>query len=232
MVVQRLRAFLVRLSASEVRVLIALGLSAGAILLFLKIVDEIILEGEHALDRTIVLALRTPDHLHPIGPRWAEDVARDITSLGSTSVLTLAALATIVFLWLTRQHRSALYIAFATSGGTVLVQGLKQVFGRTRPDVVPEIAVMASKSFPSGHATMSALTYLVLAALVARKLPSLVLRSYVMGLAMLVTILVGASRVYLGYHWPSDVVAGWTLGAAWALLCWGVAEWLEDRRTR
>lgn len=98
--------------------------------------------------------------------------------------------------------------------------------------MVPAVAQMMSMSFPSGHATMSAIVYLTLAALLARELPRLSLKVYVLCMGMLLTGLVGISRVYLGFHWPSDVLAGWALGAGWALVWWGGAEWLERQRGR
>lgn len=220
-------------SAREVQALCALAIGMIAFLIFAHIADEIIFEGEHALDRTIMMALRSPhDAAHPIGPGWMADVMRDITSLGSTSVLTLAVVGTVVFLALVRKFGPAIYVALATIGGTLSVQGLKLLFARDRPDFVPDVAQMTSKSFPSGHSSLSAIVYLTLAVLVARELKPLVLKSYVVLLAMAICALVGISRVYLGFHWPSDVVAGWTFGSAWALVCWAAAEWFEQRGQR
>jgi undecaprenyl-diphosphatase len=104
---------------------------------------------------------------------------------------------------------------------------LKMGFERPRPDLVPHATRVYTASFPSGHAMLSAVTYLTLGALLARVQPNRRLKAYLIGLALCITLLVGASRVYLGVHWPSDVLAGWCGGAAWAALCWFIALQLQ-----
>ena len=215
------------MDASELRILGALVVCAAAALAFFKVVNEIFLEDERGMDHAIILALRDPaDATHPLGPAWVADVARDITSLGSVSVLTIVTAGALILLVLVGRKSGAIYAVSAIVTGTLLVQFLKTLFGRSRPDLVPEIAEMASKSFPSGHTSMSAIIYLTLAALIAREVPKVGSKIYVVCFGILLTGLVGMSRVYLGFHWPSDVVAGWALGAAWALLWWAGAEWL------
>lgn len=83
-------------------------------------------------------------------------------------------------------------------------------------------------SFPSGHSKLSAVTYLTLGGLLARMHPQPWVKTYLLLLATLLTFLVGVSRVYPGVHWPTDVLAGWAAGAAWALLCWLFAGWLQQ----
>jgi undecaprenyl-diphosphatase len=106
---------------------------------------------------------------------------------------------------------------------------LKDAFGRARPDLVPHGVEVHTLSFPSGHAMLAAATYLTLGALLARVQPHPRVKTYVLTVAAVLTVLIGVSRVHLGVHWPSDVLAGWCVGAAWALLCWMAAVWLQRR---
>lgn len=197
---------------------------------FFSLADEV-MEGEtHALDRAILLAMRTPGDLSdPIGPPWLEEVGRDVTALGGIAVLTLVTVAVAGLLALQKAVRSAVLVVGAVVGGTILSSFVKEAFDRPRPDLVPHEVVVYTASFPSGHSMMAAVTWLTLAALLARVQPSRRLKVYVLAVATLVTIGVGVSRVYLGVHWPTDVLAGWTAGAAWALACLALARWLGAR---
>ncbi len=118
----------------------------------------------------------------------------------------------------------------ATSlGATVLNVGLKSFFDRPRPDVVTPLVLATSPSFPSGHALGAAAIYLMLGALLARLQERRALKVFCTAGAGVLTLLVGVSRIHLGVHWPSDVLAGWCVGAAWAIFCWLVAAWLQRR---
>ena len=184
----------------------------------------------HAFDTEILLAFRKagqPDS--PIGPPWLEGAMRDITSLGSASVLVLITAAVIVYLLMIRRPATALLIFIAVAGGQVLSSLLKAGIDRPRPDLVSHLVNETSFSFPSGHAMLSAVTYLTLGSLAARFLHGRTTKIFVLCLAVLTTVLVGISRVYLGVHWPSDVLAGWCAGFAWAMLCWLVARVLQRR---
>jgi undecaprenyl-diphosphatase len=214
----------------EPQVLAALLAAAAGLWGFIALSDEVG-EGElHALDRAILLALRNPaDPADPLGPRWFEEFMRDLTGLGGHGVLGLVLLAVASFLLLSGLRRTAASVLAACLSGALLSSLLKDFFARPRPDLVPHGAYVMSASFPSGHAMLSAIVYLTLAALVARQLKRRRLRLHVLCTAVLLTLLVGASRVYLGVHWPSDVLAGWAVGAAWALGWWGLTQALRPR---
>ncbi len=209
-----------------------LSLAAAALWAFVALA-EAVTEGEtHAFDRAVLLALRTAGNpADPLGPPWVEEMARDVTALGGVTVLTFLTLAAAGFLWLLRRRGTALYLLASVASGVALSTTAKALFDRPRPDLVPHGSVVYTASFPSGHALMAAVVYLTLAVLVALTFPERRLRVYVMSLAVLVTVAVGLSRVYLGVHWPTDVLAGWAAGGAWALACAALALLLSRRGT-
>jgi undecaprenyl-diphosphatase len=198
--------------------------------LFAGISAAIFSGGLADFDRGLLLALR--DQLNPadaLGPRWLAVGARDVTALGATAVLTLATIIALGYFALERRWGRFALVFVAVIGGTLVNNTLKALVQRARPDFVAEIAETSTYSFPSGHAFMSAVTFLILGALIASARPDAVGRAFVFSVAVALTLLVGASRVYLGMHWPSDVLAGWCAGASWALLCWAAADWLGRR---
>lgn len=197
---------------------------------FIEVADEVV-EGEsHATDTKLLLALRNADDLSdPIGPSWVEEIGRDFTALGGVGVLTLLTCSVAGYLWLIGKVRAMLLVLAAIGSGLLTSTLLKWMFGRTRPDLVPHDSAVYTASFPSGHSMMAAITYLTLAALLARVLPDRVTKIYFLVLAVVISVGVGVSRVYLGVHWPSDVLAGWAVGASWALMFWLIARWLQDR---
>jgi undecaprenyl-diphosphatase len=207
-----------------------LALVATGVWIFAAIAEEM-MEGEtHAFDEYLLLALRAPgDPADPLGPRWVEELARDVTALGGTGVLTFLTLAAASFLWLQRRHGTALFVLASVGSGMILSSSAKLLFDRPRPDLVPHGSYVYTASFPSGHSLMAAVTYLTLAVLLARGFAEVRLKAYVIGLAVFVTLAVGVSRVYLGVHWPTDVAAGWAAGAAWALGCAALARYLSQR---
>ncbi len=225
-----LSTFLTLLGSHELAVLLAIvGIAAG-VWAFGLIADEVMEGDTQPFDRKVLLAMRTPDNLVPIGPPILQEVARDITGLGGTTLLGLLTVAVAGFLLLDGKKRMALFVCSAVGSGLLLSTALKAMFDRPRPDLVPHIANVLTSSFPSGHSMMSAITYLTLGALLSRSQERKRLKAYLMLLAVSLTFVVGLSRVYLGVHWPTDVLAGWTAGASWALLCWLAARWLQARQ--
>jgi undecaprenyl-diphosphatase len=218
------------LARREMALLSILLLIAASLWLFIEIADEVV-EGElDNIDRLIFLAFRNPaDIKDPLGPPWLEEAALEITALGSFAVLGLITAAVLAWLLLLRKPGAAVLVGVSVLGGVLISSLLKSGFGRARPDLVPHIDAVSTLSFPSGHAMSAAVVYLTLAALLARAQEHRRLKFYLIGVAVTLTVLIGLSRVYLGVHWPSDVLAGWCVGSAWALMCWAVALWLGRR---
>jgi undecaprenyl-diphosphatase len=201
-----------------------------ALLVFVRIA-ETLGEGRVAnLDEWLLHLLRVPGHLHtPIGPSWLIEAARDITVLGGRTMLVAVTLFAIGYLAFERKYGAMWFVAVATGGGGLLSTAMKQLFGRDRPDVVPHLVAVTSASFPSGHSMLAAILYLTLGALLARFAARRRTKVYLLTVALCITFVVGSSRVYLGVHYPTDVLAGWCAGLVWALICWLAARYLQNR---
>jgi undecaprenyl-diphosphatase len=191
-----------------------------------------VFEGDtFAIDKAILTGLRTAgDTSVPIGPSWLLPAVKDITALGGVTVLSLITLLVVGFLITIRKHSTALFVSCAVASGALVNTGLKSIFVRPRPEVVPHLVTVASASFPSGHAMNSAMVFLTLATLLARAHEDLRVRIYLITIAIILTSMVGMSRVYLGVHWPSDVLAGWSIGALWAAFCSLTGKALQKKR--
>jgi undecaprenyl-diphosphatase len=207
------------------------GIAVVALIWIFAALASRVLEGEtRQFDEWVLTALRRPDNPAELrGPRWLLWGAQDITALGSPTVLGLTVLAVTGYLVLHGVYRTALFVFVASTGGWILTWLLKGVFSRARPDIVPHLREVVSSSFPSGHALTSAAVYLTLGALLMRIAQGRLAKYYCIAIAMFVTLLVGCSRVFLGVHYPTDVLAGWLIGMSWALSCWGVERVLERR---
>jgi len=205
---------------------------AGCILLliFLKLASEVS-EGETlAFDTKIVRAFRSADDpSRPVGPTWLPGVLEDLTALGGPTVLSLVVLAVTGFLLLQARYRTAFAIFASAASGGLLSEALKSVFMRARPSIVPHLRDVFSSSFPSGHAMQSAIVYLTLGTMLMRIATGRLTKIYCFGMALLMTFLVGVSRIYLGVHYPTDVLAGWIVGLMWASICWLVEQHYEVR---
>ena len=219
------------LGSHEMTVLLAVaGISAG-VWMFAALAGEVMEGDTQAFDRTVLLALRQPGTLAPLGPPAVQEAARDITALGGVAVLAMVIGIVAGFLILDGKRNMALFVCGSVVSGLIVGAILKDIVQRPRPDLVPRVAYFSGASFPSAHSMMSAVTYLTLGALLARSHERKLLKAYFLLLAVLLTIAIGVTRVYLGVHWPTDVLAGWTAGAVWAMLCWLAARSLQRRRT-
>lgn len=214
----------------EVPTLVLLVVVSLGTLGFAKLADEVREGATKTVDETVLLAMRSATDLSdPVGPKWFEEAARDFTAFGGAAVLLALSLAAATYLLLEGKRHAALLLVVAIGGGWLLSSLFKAGFDRPRPDLVPHGVVVYSASFPSGHAMMSAVTYLTLGALLARLHRPRALKAFFLGIAIVLTIVVGLSRVYLGVHWPTDVVAGWAAGSVWASVCWLIALVFQRR---
>lgn len=209
--------------------LVALLTLAALTWAFVELADEVTSGETHHVDELVLDALRSPDDpALPRGPEWFVDAARDVTALGSFTVLALVVALATGYMLLVQQARMAVVLVAAVTSGLILSSTLKYAFDRPRPPAGSAVQSTSTSSFPSGHSFSSAVVYLTLGALLARFVPRHRLRVYLIGVALGLTLLVGLSRVYLGVHYPTDVLAGWTAGAGWAVLWWLIARYVQS----
>jgi undecaprenyl-diphosphatase len=213
-----------------VQVLLVTLVAVAGTWAFVELAGEVLAGDTHAFDRWLLQALRSPeDPQWPRGPRWLVEAGRDITAFGSSVVVALLTAAVVGYLWLHRTYGALWFVVVATAGGGLLSRLLKALFARERPEPVLCLWVN-SPSFPSGHAILATVVYLTLGILLARLEPRPLLKTYFLGIMMTLAFLVGMSRVYLGVHYPTDVLAGWTVGLVWGLFCWLAVWYLQRRR--
>lgn len=211
--------------------ILAAFLAIASLLASFAILGSEVLEGEtEAFDRWVLVSLRhAGDPATPVGPAWLVRAMVDFTSLGGVAVLTLVTLCAVGFLIASRKPALALFVLASVGGGAMVSSALKSLFLRPRPQLVEHLVPVNSASFPSGHAMNSAVVYLTLAALLARSMADWRIRAYLLFVSMVLVVLIGITRVYAGVHWPTDVLAGWAVGASWAILCSLVAQTLQRR---
>jgi len=220
-----------RFRTLERRELTWLMIGVGVCLLlwgFLALASEVMEGDTKTLDMRILVALRkSDDPSRPIGPDWVQNSLMDLTAIGGPTVLGLVVVSVAGFLLLQGRYHTAIVVLATAASGEIANYAMKNLFLRPRPDVVPHLRDVTSSSFPSGHAMESAIIYLTLGAMLMRLAERRVTKMYCIGIAIVLTLLVGISRVYLGVHYPTDVIAGWMFGFFWASLCWIVAKRFE-----
>ena len=207
-------------------VLAALALfGAGA-----ELIDDLMEGDTFRFDQAILLAFRTPGDLaRPIGPAWLTQSAIDFSALGGFTLLWLFGAFAVVFLAYVRRRAEAAWLAGSLVGASLINAALKMVLNRPRPEVVPHLAHVSNASFPSGHAMIAAAVYLTLGIMLAEAQPKLAARAWLVAFSGFLVLAIGLSRLYLGVHWPSDVLAGWCFGAVWALAVYGANRALRRR---
>jgi undecaprenyl-diphosphatase len=215
----------------EIKILLIVLSAVIGLLIFISIANEVV-EGEtQHFDNYILKSLREPNDIsQPIFPEWVTDAMKDITSLGSATIIILFTLMITGYLLLQKKYSLLLFILAATLGGALINLGLKEFVGRARPTEVTHLLEENSLSFPSGHSMMSAIVYLTQATLLTMIEKNRRAKFFIISVALILTILIGLSRIYIGVHYPTDVLAGWIAGISWALLCWYAASLIERKK--
>lgn len=218
------------LSAKVIWPAAVLCLLTAGLYVFIELAEEI-MEGESLhFDEYLLLALRNPlDPNDPLGPPWMEEAALELTTLGGYPFIVILTVIVAGYLGIVAKIGAAFYVMGSVVGGSILSAVLKEFFERPRPDLVDAMDMVHTASFPSGHATVGTVVYLTLGALMVRYARSHAERIYVIFIVCLISVLVGFTRVYLGVHWPSDVLAGWALGLSWAAFVWCFVAVIEYR---
>ena len=224
-------AWLRRSGRLEPAILLSILGAVAALWIFGTLAAEVV-EGDTAkFDERLLMAARRADNLSvPVGPAWTLQVARDLTAFGGPVGLGLVTAVVAGYLALERRFGLLVFVLGSTVSGTVLGLFLKEIFHRARPQLVPYLTDISTASFPSGHSMLSSVAYLTMAALLARASSALHTKIYFLAVAVILIGLIGCSRVYLGVHYPTDVLAGWCVGSAWAILCCVVAHFVARRR--
>lgn len=197
---------------------------------FVSLTSEVLQGGTQSIDERILLALRSGgDISDPIGSELWEDIGRDITALGGYAFLTLLMVGVSGFLAIAGRWQLNLFLTVSVISGLIVTMGLKTAIQRPRPDLMMHHSYVTTTSFPSGHSMMSMIVFLTMGVLLARICDKMQLKIYCITVAVVLSLLVGCSRVYVGVHYPTDVLAGWTGGALWATISCLLASWLERR---
>lgn len=220
------------LARPESRTLVLIASGSILLLLFVLLTGQVFGGSTASIDETLMLLMRETNDIHdPLGPGWFEELARDYTALGGIPILMAFTFFVACYLAMERRYRATVFIVATALSGLIVSTLLKEVFDRPRPDLVETGTRVYTSSFPSAHAMMSACMYLAFGALLARYETRRRKKVTVLTIAALIIMAVGLTRVYLGVHWPTDILAGWTAGTIWALLCWLVYRHMDTPHT-
>jgi undecaprenyl-diphosphatase len=169
-------------------------------------------------DKPGLLFWRTGVGLVPKGPKFLLESVRDLTSLGGVLLRNLIAIGAVTALLFLRLRREAILLTLTVMGAWIVEGAIKGLVGRPRPEIVPHLTEAGGASFPSGHAFNSAVVYIAIALAFATLSARESVRLTIIGIAIVMSLVVAWTRVWLGVHFPSDVTAGWLGGAGWAFL--------------
>lgn len=225
--------FITDYSSREIKILVNLFILVTAVLVFALVAKEVVQGETQKFDELVLNSLRSGEtEKPPIGPAWLTGIITDITALGGATVIFMITAAVFFYLLIQRKYKLMWLILIATIGGALLSFGLKELFARERPPLIFHLLTVESTSFPSGHAMISSVVYLTQGALLAKVQSNKNLRVYILIVAIILVFLIGVSRIYLGVHYPTDVLAGWSVGLAWASLCWLAAKYLQKAKEK
>jgi len=219
-----------RVARTEIAALSAILILGAGVVGFVELADVVTEAEGRDFDWMVLSALRPQGAGEPWGPWWLHEAAADLTSLGGIAVLGLFAVIAVTFLLIQKKRLSALLLISGLAGGVALSEGLKAVFERERPPSEYQTVETLNASFPSGHALLATVFYLSLGVMLTRAFPQQRLKGFVLGVAIALALTVGTTRIYLGAHWATDVLAGWAVGASWAMALWLVSYAVARRQ--
>ena len=217
-------------ATKEIKILLVLLTFFLSLFIFINVGILVTNGTAKQFDESIIKYFRVEgNNSEPAGPAFLTESMRDITSLGGETVITIITVFIVGFLLFQKSYDAMWLVLAATIGGAIISLVLKEFYGRERPDISYRLINVTPLSFPSGHSMMSAVVYLTQAAIIARIQKNKKIRIYILSVALFLTFIIGLSRIYLGVHYPTDVIGGWTMGLAWASFCWFVAWYLQRR---
>jgi len=224
------RNLIKELATKEIKILLVLLTFFLSLFVFINVGMLVTNGTTKQFDESIIKYFRVEgNNSEPTGPYFLTESMRDITSLGGETIITIITIFVVGFLYFQKRYNTMWLLLVATIGGILISLGLKEFYGRARPDISYRLISVTPLSFPSGHSMMSAIVYLTQAAIIARIQKNKKIRIYILSAALFLVFIIGFSRVYLGVHYPTDVIGGWTVGLAWASFCWLVAWYLQKR---